>query len=528
VVVSMIKERPVASLAMTNLATAAIVGIYVKGQAEGGVVKLMKRLIFALVFNSLKVVAKGTVSKEQEKLKKKTTDMVLKHIEGERTTVLPAKGMEKNTLIERMKKASSREQIWRKGMVSGTVYHGGDDILDVIVEAFRAFAVSNPLHPDVFPEVRKMEAEVVQMCCNIFNGDAQTCGTMTSGGTESICMAMKTYRDWAKQTKGIQYPEIVKPTSAHAAFDKACHYFGIKLVEVPVDPVTFKVDIAAVRRATNRNTICIVGSALTYPQGVTDDFTELSKIALANNCGLHCDNCLGSLMLPFLPDAGYKVAPFDFRVKGITSMSADTHKFGFAPKGSSVIMYRNFDLRHYQYYVSADWSGGIYATPSIAGSRPGAIIAGTWAAMMFMGKEGYVSAAKQVMQMSSEILAGVRTIPQLIVLGEPAMSVVCFAAAKPSLNIFNIGDAMTNRGWSLSVMQNPASIHICVTYIHTRDGASSRFVSDLRDAVEDVETAPPGKFKDGMGAIYGMAESIPDRSLVDDLAMDYIDALYTA
>jgi sphinganine-1-phosphate aldolase len=178
--------------------------------------------------------------------------------------------------------------------------------------------------------------------------------------------------------------------------------------------------------------------------------------------------------------------------------------------------------------VAADWSGGIYATPSIAGSRPGAIIAGTWAAMMYMGKNGYVQAAKEVMKLSQEILQGVRTIPELVVLGEPAMSVICFAAAKPSLNIFNVGDAMTNRGWSLSVMQNPSSIHICVTYIHTRDGAAARFVSDLRDAVADVETAPPGKFKDGMGAIYGMAESIPDRSLVDDLAKDYIDALYTA
>lgn len=163
-------------------------------------------------------------------------------------------------MAEKLTKASAREQIWRKGMVSGTVYHGGDDLLDVITEAFRAFAVSNPLHPDVFPEVRKMEAEVVQMCCAIFNGSAETCGTMTSGGTESIVMAIKTYRDWSKAERGIEYPELVKPTSAHAAFDKACHYFGIKLVEVPVDPVTFKVDVAAVRRATNRNTIAIVAS----------------------------------------------------------------------------------------------------------------------------------------------------------------------------------------------------------------------------------------------------------------------------
>ena len=219
---------------------------------------------------------------------------------------------------------------------------------------------------------------------------------------------------------------------------------------------------------------------------------------------------------------------FDFAVPGVTSLSADTHKYGFAPKGSSVVLYHAHRLRHFQYSVHPDWSGGIYATPSLAGSRPGALIAGTWAAMMYMGREGYVAAAKEVMAMSQRILAGVQDISALRVLGDPAMSVVCFAAADPGLNIFNVGDAMTNRGWSLSVMQNPSSIHICVTYIHTRDGAADKFVADLREAVHDVQTAPKGKFKDGMGAIYGMAESIPDRSLVGDLAKDYIDALYAA
>ncbi len=217
--------------------------------------------------------------------------------------------------------------------------------------------------------------------------------------------------------------------SAHAAFDKArsiskvpnlllsmqaCQYLGIKLVEVPVDPETFKADVRAVRKAVNGNTIAIVCSALTYPQGVTDDIPALAAIARANKCGLHVDNCLGSLLLPFLPEAGYPAAPFDFKVEGVTSLSADTHKYGFAPKGSSVILYSTNALRHYQYYVAPDWTGGIYATPSLAGSRPGAIIAGTWAAMMYMGREGYVSAAREVMQMSKAIQKGVRSIPEVL------------------------------------------------------------------------------------------------------------------
>ncbi|EKX36578.1 hypothetical protein GUITHDRAFT_97529 [Guillardia theta CCMP2712] len=436
--------------------------------------------------------------------------------------------MPKDKVIKLLKDISGKETKWRDGMISGTVYHGGDDTTQVISAAFSEFAVSNPLHPDVFPSIRKMEAEIVQMCCEIFRGDENCCGTMTSGGTESIVMAVKTYRDWAKDTKGIEYPELIKPVSAHAAFDKACHYLGVKMIEVPVDPVTFKVEISAISKAVNRNTIVIVASAITYPQGVMDDIPAIAKIALSARCGLHVDNCLGSLLLPFLPAAGYSRPPFDFSVEGVTSLSADTHKYGFAPKGSSVILYRTHELRHFQYFVAADWTGGIYATPSLAGSRSGAIIAGTWAAMMYMGKEGYISAAQSIMQVTHKIAHGIMQIAQLKLLGSPDMSVVCFTSNKSSLNIFNVGDAMSSRGWSLSILQFPASIHLCVTNVHTKGKVAEKFLEDLQASIVEVETAEPGKFKDGMGAIYGMAESIPDRSLVDSIAKDYIDALYAA
>jgi sphinganine-1-phosphate aldolase len=300
---------------------------------------VLVRWLFRLFMGTAKLVAKGTVDKEQEKMRKKTQDMILHNVKGERYQALPDAGMPKAALLAKLRDESAQETKWRKGQVSGTVYHGGEEATEVVVEAFRAFAVSNPLHPDVFPFVRKMEAEVVQMCCAMFHGGPDTCGTMTSGGTESIIMAVKTYRDWARAERGVTEPELVRCKSAHAAFDKACHYLGVRLVEADFDPETFRMDVAHVRRLVNRNTICIAASALTYPQGVMDDIPALAALAKTARCGLHVDNCLGSLLLPFLPAAGFPLPPFDFAVPGVTSLSADTHKYGFAPKGSSVVLY---------------------------------------------------------------------------------------------------------------------------------------------------------------------------------------------
>lgn len=341
-------------------------------------------------------------------------------------------------------------------------------------------------------------------------------------------MAVKTHRDWARKTKGIEQPELIKPASAHAAFDKACHYLGVKMVEVPFDGKTFKVDLKAVQKAMNRNTIMLVGSAISYPHGVIDDIEELSKLALKRGCGLHVDCCLGSFVVPFLNEAGYPTRPFDFSLKGVTSISCDTHKFGFAPKGSSVVMYRNSQLRHFQYFVSSDWSGGIYATPAVAGSRPGALIAGTWAVMMHMGKSGYLKACKEIMTCAKFIASGVTAMEGVKLMGSPDASVVCIGSDDPSLNILNVGDAMSERGWRLSLLQFPSCMHFCVTLVAARKDAGPAFLADLKASIHTVRTAPKGKFKDSKGAIYGMAATIPDRSMVDSLAYTYVDAQYAA
>jgi len=389
------------------------------------------------------------------------------------------------------------------------------------------FALSNPLHADIFPYVRKMEAEVVRMSCTMFNGGPETCGAMTSGGMESILMAIKTYRDWARE-RGISRPNIIAPDTAHAAFDKGAHYFDIDLIKVPVDPVTYAVDLKAVKKAINKHTIALVGSAPQFPHGIVDPIPQLSELAIKHNIGLHVDCCLGGFLLPFVEKLGYPVTTFDFRNKGVTTISADTHKYGYSPKGSSVILFSTAALRRHMFFVAEKWPGGIYATPSSAGSRPGAIIASTWAALMAMGEDGYLECAKAIMFATKKIEQGISRIEGIKVMGNPEMSVVAFctdpdSVVGRSLNIYMVAEALTQRHWKLNTLQRPGAIHICCTYMH-RDVAD-QFLGDIEASVKLVHEHPE-QFKSGSAAIYGLAEVIDDPEMVDDFARGYLDALY--
>ncbi|EIW83452.1 PLP-dependent transferase [Coniophora puteana RWD-64-598 SS2] len=450
---------------------------------------------------------------------------------------LPAEGKSPEWIMEEMIKMDKDQAMsdWRHGKLSGAVYHGGDDLSRVLVAAFERYAVSNPLHPDVFPAVRKMEAEIVAMCLRMYN-NPDGAGTMTSGGTESIVMAVKTYRDWARATKGITEPEMIIPATAHAAFDKGAAYMGIKVHTLPVDPRTRKVNIKRVRRAINPNTILLVGSAVNFPDGNQDDVVALGKLASSHNIGLHVDCCLGSFIMPFLERAGlsegedggkkYKLEPFDFRVKGVTSISCDTHKYGFAPKGSSVIMYRDAALRRHQYYITPNWTGGVYGSPSLSGSRPGALIAGTWAAMQYMGSDGYLSSCREIVGAARAIANTIAdSIPELDVLGNPPASVVAFTSSDPAVNILEVGDAMAKRGWHLNALSGPPAVHIACTKLTVP--LVDTFVADLRDAIEDARAAPSGKGT--MVALYGLGQSSAvGPSMVTELAATFIDTLYKA
>ncbi|KAJ9324375.1 hypothetical protein DTO027B5_4226 [Paecilomyces variotii] len=458
---------------------------------------------------------------------------------------LPEEGWTPDHVREELNKLASMEHTkWEDGRVSGAVYHGGQDLLKLQTEAFGQFGVANPIHPDVFPGVRKMEAEIVAMVLALFNGPSDGAGVTTSGGTESIIMACLGARQKAYIERGVTAPEMIIPDTAHAAFYKACEYFKIKLHRVPCPAPDYKVDIRAVRRLINPNTVLLVGSAPNFPHGIVDDIPALSRLATKYKIPLHVDCCLGSFVIAFLKKAGYpspyeEQGGFDFRQPGVTSISVDTHKYGFAPKGNSVLLYRNRTYRSYQYFVYPDWSGGVYASPSVAGSRPGALIAGCWTSLMSMGVSGYIESCNQIMTAAKKFESAIREHPilseNLVVVGQPLVSVVSWTSKNDGVDIYDIADELSAKGWHLNALQSPAAMHVAFT-IPTA-AAVDKLTEDLIDVVRaELEKAEErvrqgnsyARKRGDTSALYGVAGSIPDKSIVTRLAEGFLDTLYKA
>lgn len=503
-------------------------GRFIYALYDLGLVRICKDLrtsLFLNFFTYLKRIpwVKAKINTEMGKmLGDMRKSIIQKHDGVPAYTHLPPKPLSTDEILEQLALLEkSGHTHWEDGKVSGTVYHGGKELVEVSSKAYELFIWSNPLHADVFPGVRKMEADIISMVVAMYNGGSEACGTTTSGGTESILMAVKAYREWGREEKGITQPEIVVADSAHCAFDKAAHYFGMKLIHVPVEKESRKADLRAMRKAVTSNTVAIAGSCPSYPHGVMDDIQGLARIAREYGIGLHVDCCLGGFLVPFMAKAGYDLPPFDFRVPGVTSISCDTHKYGFAPKGSSVVLYANKALRSHQYFVAPNWPGGVYASPTIAGSRAGALLAGCWATMLRVGEEGYVDATRQIIAAARTIADGIRKIPGLKLMGQPEVCVVAFAS--DYFDIFKLSEALSKRGWNLNNLQYPSSVHICVTYAN-KDSAQT-FINDLTELTREIMKNPGAKAT-GSAVIYGLAQAIPDRSIIDRMARSYIDVLF--
>ena len=325
---------------------------------------------------------------------------------------LPAEGLGRAEVTRLARQlAGAEEARWRDGFASGAVYHGDPGHVALLNDVYAAHSQSNPLHPDLWPSATKFEAEIVSMTAHLLGAghaapDQPVVGTVTSGGTESILLAMKTYRDYARDRRGIAEPEIVAPVTAHAAFDKAARYFDMKLVRVPVDG-GYAADVAAMAAAVTDRTAVLVGSAPSFPHGIIDPVPQIAALAAERGAGCHVDACLGGFIVPWAQRLGYPVPDLDFRLPGVTSMSADTHKYGYAAKGSSVVLYRGRELRHFQYYTTSDWPGGLYFSPTLEGSRPGALSAACWAAMISVGERGYAEAAGRILATGARLRAGI-------------------------------------------------------------------------------------------------------------------------
>jgi sphinganine-1-phosphate aldolase len=455
---------------------------------------------------------------------------------------LPLKGRGREDILSEMHEINRLEHVrWEDGFASGAVYHGDPGHIDFLNEVYALNSQANPLHADLWPSTTKYEAEIVAMVAAMLHGgpaaDAagaagppasspDACGTVSSGGTESILLAMKTYRDRARASSGVVQPNMVVPVTAHAAFDKASQFFAIEARKVPVGD-DMRADVAAAAGLVDDNTVVIAGSAVQFPHGVIDPIEELAAIAEARGIGFHTDACLGGFVLPWAERLGYPVPPFDFRVPGVTSMSCDTHKFGYAAKGTSCVLYRDRDLRAYQYYRTAEWPGGLYFSPTLAGSRPGALSAQAWAALVSIGEEGFLDATRRILATAAAIKSGIESVAGLRILGDP-LWVIAFAlddeAASAGLNIYDVLDAMSRKGWSLNGLQSPPAVHLCVTLRHTQPDVAERFVADLASAVEQVRAAPAAGGM--MAPVYGLASSVEGRGAVEDILRTYLDVLF--
>jgi glutamate/tyrosine decarboxylase-like PLP-dependent enzyme len=372
----------------------------------------------------------------------------------------------------------------------------------------------------MYPSATKLEAEIVAMTAAMLHGDDGACGVVTFGGTESLINPMLVYRDRARKEKGITEPEVIVPLTAHVALDKAAHLLGIKLIRAPLRD-DWRADVDWIRGRVTENTIALVGSAPNYAHGVIDPIEELAEIAREHDLGLHVDGCLGAFILPWGERLGHTIPLFDFRVPGVTSISADTHKYGYALKGTSVLLYRDADLRRYQYFNYPDWPGGIYMSPGLSGSRSGGIVAATWAAMVSLGEEGYLKIATGIFETADKIRAGIDTMPELEVIGDPTF-LVAFRARK--LNIYHVNDHLVAKGWRLNSLQLPPALHFCVTRPNTAPGVAEAFVSDLREAVEYARH--PDRAEPRSGALYGLGGTAGGNEALGMLFNAALDAMY--
>ena len=429
----------------------------------------------------------------------------------------PENGTSREDLTSRLREAISRDADWRGGKIFSLVYFAGDDVAEVLKEAYTTAFYSNGLGPAAFKSLKKFESEVIAMTAGLLN-HPEAAGNMTSGGTESILMAVKTARDWARAEKGITTPQMIVPITAHPAFDKAAHYLGVDVVHTPLRD-GLRADVGAMRDAITEDTVLLVGSAPCYPFGVIDPIPEIAALAAERGVLCHVDACLGGYLLPFVERLGRAVAPWDFRVDGVTSISADLHKYGYSARGASVILYRDRELRRHQFFATSDWPGGLYGSPTLAGSRPGGAIAAAWAVLNYLGVEGYTRLTRTVMDTTDALIDGIIRMPDLNVLGKPDMSV--FAFTSEALDIHAVADVLDEAGWHPDRQQYPASLHIMVTPAH--ENAVQPFLAALEGAVERVRTGnatPSGK-----ATAYGMLEKMPDRGQVQNVVLDSMDRL---
>jgi glutamate/tyrosine decarboxylase-like PLP-dependent enzyme len=396
---------------------------------------------------------------------------------------LPENGRPPDDVLARLDALQTRDVDWQGGRAFSLAYHAGNDVLAVGKEAHARYLSTNALNPAAFPSLRTLQGEVVGAVADLLHGGSEAAGFVTTGGTESLLLAVKAARSRGHEN-GVTAPEMVLPTSAHAAFEKGAEYFGVRALRVPVGD-DFRADPTAMERAITPNTVLLVASAPSYPQGVIDPVAKIAALAEARGISCHVDACMGGITLPMMERLGHPIPPFDFRVPGVTSISVDLHKYGYTPKGASVIVYRTKALRKHQTFTTDNWLGGLYGSSGILGTRSGGPIAGAWAVMQYLGESGYLRLTRVARDATEALVAGLRGMPGVRILGQPAVTLVAFAF--DDADAFAVGEALGRRGWFVDQQKPPPSLHCTVNAVH--GPVIAQFLDALRESMAEVRAA---------------------------------------
>ncbi|MEI6400605.1 MAG: aminotransferase class V-fold PLP-dependent enzyme [Actinomycetota bacterium] len=412
---------------------------------------------------------------------------------------LPSSGVPADQVLAQLDALKEHDVRWRNGRAFTLAYYAGPEVSAIADEAHRRFSTDNALNTDAFPSLRTIQAEVVSIVGDWLQAGPDGAGFMTSGGTESILMAVKAARERGRAERGITRPNVVLPTSAHAAFEKGCYYFGLESRRVAVRD-DWRADADAMADAIDGDTVLVVGSAPQYPQGVVDPIADIAALATERDINCHVDACMGGVTLTYLACLGYDITPWNFTVPGVTSISVDLHKFGYTAKGASVIMHRSKRLRAYQTFVTDNWLGGMYGSSGVLGTKGGGPMAAAWAVMHHLGDEGYLRLTADARRATEAIVAAVRSMPELVLRAEPDAMLLSFGAADPAvLDVYAVADALWRRGWYVDRQGPPPSLHLTVNAVHA--DKVEAFLADLRASIDEVAAASASGDQGAYGTI---------------------------
>lgn len=444
-------------------------------------------------------------------------------IENNPPNQIPPEGENPDFILGAIRKMKEADVDWKSGKVWSLVYHADEEHDQLLSDAQNELLGTNYLNPLAFKSLHRMEQEVVRMTSNMLHGDEHTVGVMTTGGSESILLAMLCYRERAgKYMPKIKKPEVVAPVTIHPAFDKAAGLFGLHLRKAAVD-ADQSVMVEEMEKLINENTILLVASAPSYPSGTLDPIEQVAEVAMRHKLPFHVDACIGGFMLPWVEKLGYPVPTWDFRVQGVTSISADVHKFGYGSKGASVITYKNMAYLRHQFFVTTDYPGGIYISPTLLGTRAGGPIAAAWASMRHLGENGYMALASKLMDGVHELEKGFREIPNIELVGKPVMNIISYTTTGNKPDIFIVADQMESKGWMVERQQHPDCIHL--TLLPTNVSGIDHYLNDLKDALMYASEHPEDVSK-GNAALYGLISRIPFKGIVENNVRKIMEDMY--